>query len=327
MVALLSPATLPAAPPSQGNVRASRRADSDHARWSRPSCELIKNKVRLLFGHFPGAFAGDEESVHQLRVESRRLRVALALVSDNPAGRRTKRARRLLQELIRTAGTSRDLDVLFEIYDEHLKQAPARTPEQTSLRRRLADARRRGRLRMLDALLDLEICQLRADLRELVARGGSPIPVVDERIHELAAREGEALVEGFANIGAQLDPEALHGLRRRARRLRYSVEVAQAIVDDEDKNATKSWKTLQDLIGTIHDHHVLAEWLAKQAASDRKRGKRRLAAAASGEAAWARATMVGLHDRLLASRPGQIVVRGLSLLDRAAGPVRAIPAQ
>jgi CHAD domain-containing protein len=306
-------------------VRASRGVgrESQTARWCLPSRALIKEKARLLSHHFAQAFSGDEEAVHQLRVEGRRLRVAVALVSHNPEGRRTKRIRRLLQGLIRTAGASRDLDVLFEIYDQHIKQIPARTPEQTCLRRRLADARRRGRLHMVDGLLDLPICQLRADLRELAARGGSPIPVVDERIQALAFREGKVLAEGFASLGARLDPEALHGLRRRVRRLRYGVEVAQAIVDDENKGAIKPWKTLQDLIGTIHDHAVLAEWLQKQATGDRRRGKRRLAAAALAEAAWARATMVGLHDHFVASRPGAIVARGLSLIERPAAQAQA----
>jgi CHAD domain-containing protein len=282
-------------------------------RWGRASCRLLKEKARTLFGHFPAAFGGDEEAVHQLRVESRRLRVAVSLVSDNPGGRRTKRARRLLQQLTRTAGSSRDLDVLFEIYDERLQALPTRTPEQACLRKRLADARRRGRRRMVEALLDVEVSQLRADLRELVARGGSPISVVDERVNELAQSEGQPLQEGLDALGALLDPVALHALRRRARRLRYGVDVIQAIAE-ENRGASKPWKMLQDLIGSIHDRHVLAEWLEAQAAADRKRGNHPMAAAAVADASWARSTMVRLHDEFIAARPHAIVAHGLSLI-------------
>jgi len=306
---------VPQAEPSLPKAEARRAGDLSSSRWSSGSRDLIKNKARALFAQFPGALSGDEEAIHQLRVESRRMRVAVALLADKPDGRRAKRARRILRQMTRAAGVSRDLDVLFEIYDQRLKELPVRTPEQARLRKRLADARRRGRSHMVEAFLDLEIAQLRGELRAIVASGCSPIPVVDERIRDLVLREGQALGDGFAALGARRDPVELHALRRRARRLRYGVEVAQKILD-EDKGATKPWKALQDLIGSMHDYHVLAEWLRKQATDDRRRGNRKMAVVATAEAAWAEATVVRLHDQFLASRPGVIVQQGLSLLNR-----------
>jgi len=282
-------------------------------RLSRAASSLLKAKTHTLFGHLPGALSGDEEAVHQLRVESRRLRVALSLVSEKPDGRRTKRVRELLQQLTRTAGVSRDLDVLLGIYDQRLGELPGRTAEQSALRRRLADARCRGQRNMVDALLDLDVSQLRSRLRKLVARDVPPLSVINERFQAFAVREGQALTEGLAHVGAQLDPVALHNLRRRARRLRYALEVARAIID-ENTGATKPWKVVQDLIGGIHDHHVLAEWLECQAAAGRKRGREALAAVAVTEAAWARERMARLHDHFIASRPHAIVEQGLSFL-------------
>lgn len=300
--------SLPDSALSQNQVR--RRADGGAGPWCQASCNLIKAKSAVLFSHFPKALAGDEEAVHQLRVESRRMRVALSLLADKPEGRRAKRARRLLQRLTRTAGVPRDLDVLLEIYDQRLRGLTERTPEQTRLRRRLADARRRARTRMVDALLDLEIARLREDLRDLVDGGCASIPAVDERVRDLVSREGGALSDGLHALGATLDPAALHGLRRRARRLRYGVEVAQTILD-EDKGAAKPWKVLQDLIGSMHDYHVLGEWLAKQAAVDRTRRNRKMVVAALAEIAWTEAEVTRLHHEFLAARPAAIVEQGL----------------
>jgi CHAD domain-containing protein len=306
-------------PPESGRNRATSTVPAARSVGPDPrriSSAAIKRKAQTLFRHFPGALGGDEEAVHQLRVSSRRLRVALSLLADKPEGRRAGRARRLLRQLTRTAGSSRDLDVLFDCYREHLKGLPIRTPEQNRLRHRLADARRRGRARMVEGLLDLPIARLRADLQALIQRGGSALAMVDQRCSALCDREGRALTEGFSALGAGLDPDALHALRRRARRLRYGVEIAQEVLG-EASGAAKPWKTLQDLVGSFHDHHVLAQWLEAQAAADEKRGKPVLATAARAEAAWAHSTEVRLHDELLASRPGAIVVRGLSLLRRA----------
>ena len=281
---------------------------------NRRAAALLKRKVTALFRHFPFALTGDEEAIHQLRVAGRRLRVALPMLVAKPGGRRASRALSLLRQLTRAAGSSRDLDVLLESYDERLKTLPTRSEEQKLLRHRLASARRRSRTRMVDNLLDLEISRLRGDLAGLIARGDGPPPsVVCERFAATSAREFRFLHKGFTDLGPRLDADELHALRRRARRLRYAVEVFDQIRSFES-TATKPWKTLQDLIGVIHDHHVLAEWFDLQAKNDRERGKDALSVAASVEAEWARAAMHRLHAELLAADPIAIVARGLAAL-------------
>jgi CHAD domain-containing protein len=283
---------------------------------TRLAASLLRRKVNTLFRHFPLALTGDEEAIHQLRVSGRRLRVALPLLVVKPDGRRATRARRLLRLLTRTAGSSRDLDVLLETYDERLKALPARTDEQRLLRHRLASARRRSRARMVGNLLDLEISRLRGDLASLIARGGAPPFIVCERFAATSARESRQLYDEFTTLGDRLDARELHALRRRARRVRYAVEVFDQIRSFES-TAGKPWKSLQDLIGVIHDHHVLAEWFDRQAQNDRTRGNVALATAASSEAAWARDTVRRLHAELLTAAPVAIVARGLASLGQA----------
>ena len=278
---------------------------------------LLKKKVSTLFRHFPSALTGDVEAIHQLRVWGRRLRVALPLLVAKPDGRRATRTRRLLRLLTQAAGSSRDLDVLLESYDDRLKALPARSMEQNVLRHRLASARRRSRARMVENLLDLEISRLRGDLAGLIARGGPPAAIVCERFAALSERESRCLHDGFTRLGTRLDAGELHALRRRARRLRYAVEVWGQIRGVES-SPTKPWKSLQDLIGVIHDHHVLAEWFDQQARNDRKRGKQALAATADEEAAWARTAMRRMHEDFLAANPLAVIARGLAALGQAA---------
>jgi CHAD domain-containing protein len=277
---------------------------------------LIRRKTVDLFRHLPLALTGDEEAIHQLRVSGRRLRVALMLLAGKPDGRRAERAHQLLRQLTRTAGLSRDLDIVLETYDEHLKALPSRTREQKVLHHRLASARRRGRGRMVDSLLDLEISRLRSDLAALIARGGPPPSVVCERFAATSQRELCFLQEGCAKLGPRLDAEHLHVLRRRARRVRYAVEVFDQVRSFESA-ATKPWKILQDLIGVIHDHHVLANWFDGQAKADRNAGKGELSTTASDEASWARLRMGQLYAQLVAANPIAIVARGLAALGKA----------
>jgi len=284
---------------------------------TRLASALIRRKTVDLFRYLPLALTGDEEAIHQLRVSGRRLRVALTLLAAKPDGRRAKRARKLLRQITRTAGHSRDLDVLLESYDGRLKALPSPTGEQQLLCHRLATARRRSRGRMVESLLDLEISRLRADLAALIARGGPPPSVVCERFAADSQREFLYLQEGFAKLGPHLDAEELHALRRRARSVRYAVEVFDQVRNFESA-ATKPWKALQGLIGVIHDHHMLANWFDAEAKADHKAGKQALAAAARNEANWARSTMGQLHAQFLAADPMAIVAMGLAALGQTA---------
>ena len=272
---------------------------------------LLRQKTATLFRYFPAALTGDQEALHQVRVWGRRLRVALALLAGKPEGERARRVDRRLARLTRTAGGARDLDVLLATFDERLRQAPRRTAEQKQLGHRLASLRLRGRERMVAGLLDLPVARLCADLAHLAARACPRPALVDQRFRALCERESRKLLDGFATLGARLDVVALHALRRRARRLRYGVEVFVQITGGEP-SASKPWQRLQELIGVLHDQHLLAEWFAAQAQAAKQRGEPALATAARAEAAWARQTMRRRHAELLAAVPAALIGRGLA---------------
>jgi CHAD domain-containing protein len=209
-----------------------------------------------------------------MRVAGRRLRVALPLLAQKPHGRRVKRALSLLRQLTRAAGVSRDLDVGLALLEDRLGALqPSR--ERTLILRRFRTARTRSRATMAGALLDLDIARLRRHLKVIVGRRAESVFSVILRLRE--AREGSAtFLEDLRIEAGRYDPDALHRLRRRARRLRYAVEVSD-VVRGQESEAPLLMKKLQDLLGLSHDAHVLAGWLSHQAK----------AAVAAGDAALA----------------------------------------
>lgn len=279
------------------------------------SSPLLRQRIRAVFKHLPSGLAGDEEAIHQMRVAGRRLRVALPLLAHKPEGRRVKKALAVVRELTRTAGGSRDFDVGLLLFEERLQALGKPGPEQLLLRRRLRGARMRGRARMAEALMDLEIAGLRRHLRAIVARGAEDIFTVLARLRELRDREGAALVAGFAELGERLDLEALHVLRRRARRLRYSAEVSD-LLRGEESGAPALWKDLQDHIGGLHDRHVFCGWLRAQEQAAVLRGQTSLARAARAERRFFVAETSRLHRALLENRPAEVVGHALDAMGR-----------
>jgi CHAD domain-containing protein len=271
---------------------------------------LLRERIRRVFRELPGALAGEEEPVHQVRVAGRRLRVALPLLARKGRGRRLKRADRVLRDLTRAAGSGRDLDVQVALYEEHLGGAKKVLPEQRKLLQRLKAARARSRRSLAAGILDLDIDALRRRLRRIRSRGSANSDTVLARARAASDREGSALLEGLAAVGHRYDPEALHALRRRVRRLRYTAEVEEALGDGKAK-ASALWKKLQESIGRLHDAHVLATWFARQKARASARGQTFLAAAAEAERAAFEAEGRRLHRRLLEAGPEGLAAQAL----------------
>lgn len=298
---------------------------------------LLRQRIRAVFKELPKGLAGDEEAIHQMRVAGRRLRAALPLLAKKPGGKRARRALRVLRELTRAAGQSRDLDVSLELLEEYL-DAPTRpaapeggegpgpetaaveatlpTAEEKKMRQRLRSARTRSRGLMAEALLDLEIARLRRDLRLVASERACDLFTVMARVRTARDERGEALLADFVALGDRYDPEALHALRRQSRRLRYIAEVQDALLRDEPSEAPTLFKSLQDRVGGLHDVHVLARWLEARGTAAREHGRATEAEAACALQAHFDARGRELHRQLLEARPVEMVARALAAMGR-----------
>jgi CHAD domain-containing protein len=98
---------------------------------------------RLAFQVGRIAKSSDAESVHDLRVAIRRFSRCLALFSQFYPGRSSKKARRKLSELMKTAGAVRDLDIAIELLAE------AGLSRRAELFQRLAEQRREANRQLL----------------------------------------------------------------------------------------------------------------------------------------------------------------------------------
>lgn len=272
---------------------------------------LLGERVRRVFRELPGALAGKEDPVHQLRVAGRRLRVALPLLAGRPGGRRVRNARRILRDLTRAAGAGRDLDVQLTLFETRLSALDEVSPEQRELHRRMRAARTRSRGGLLEGILDLDIDGLRRHLRRIRTRGTADTDTILARTRAASGRDGAWVLEGLTEVGDRYKPEALHALRRRIRKLRYTAEVDEA-QRGRKTGVSDVWKTLQDAIGSLHDAHVLAEWLGRLSRRAEARGQLELAATAALEREFFEREGRRLHDELLAMGPTGLAAAALA---------------
>jgi len=277
---------------------------------------LLEDRVKRVFRELPGAVAGQEEPVHQVRVAGRRLRVSLPLLARKGDGRPVTRALKVLRRLTRIVGEGRDMDVILGLFEDRLATRRSVSAEQRALLSRLRAARARSRVQVAEDILDLDIDGLRRDLRRLLRRGAADSATVLARARALREEEGAELLRGFSQLGEAYRPQALHALRRRVRRLRYAAEVEDAVRGDESR-APALWKRLQDGIGVIHDHDVLAAWLDEQARLAEARDNHLLARAARRERGAFASLGRLLHRALLETKPADVALRALQAMARS----------
>lgn len=289
-----------------------RRPKNPAAR--RPAAEratpLLRERVRGVFRRLPRALAGDEEALHDMRVAARRLRVALPILARKPEGRRVRRSLTVLKQVTRTAGASRDLDVAAALLDGREAE---KTPAFATLRRRLRAARTRSRGRMAEALLDLEIAELRRHLRAAVARRADGLFVVLRRLRETRTALGAEVLSLLDALGDRYDPAPLHRLRIRVRRLRYLAELGD-VFRGHSTPAAEELRALQDQLGLVQDTHVMAEWFARQAAAAQARGQADLAREARSLRAFFLEASHGHHRAFLEKGPAAVIRRALAAM-------------
>ena len=276
---------------------------------------LLRDRVRRVFRELPGALTGEEQAVHHVRVAGRRLRVALPLLCRKGRGRRLRRSLAVLRQLTREVGAGRDLDVLHGLLEDRVAAQRPATPEQRVLVSRLRAARTRTRGLVAEAVLDLDIDGLRRNLRRLLRHGAADATTVLARVVALRESEGGELLRAFSQVGARHLPLVLHAMRRRVRRLRYASEVEDAVRGTLSR-APELWKRLQDGIGLLHDHHLLAAWLEEQARAAEARGNPAVARAARHERRFFLAEGRRLHQEFLAKQPADLALRALEAMGK-----------
>jgi CHAD domain-containing protein len=234
---------------------------------------------RLLELSGAAGWQDDPESLHQLRIASRRVRAVLDLVDPDLYPSFRKHARHL-RRLTQALGLTRELDVHAAILGalKELQPDPLRSAAVEHLLEGLERKRRRARAAMskgleqrslkdLDRLLEPPEFQeplLLSDLPQSVWACLEPwIRVVEEALPPLLHQE---------------DAANLHALRIRVKRLRYTLEILESAFPVPLEERLQQLKALQTALGLHHDHALLETLLWRNHAELASRQREVLAA-------------------------------------------------
>jgi CHAD domain-containing protein len=214
------------------------------------------------------------DAIHQMRVESRRLRTALAVYRRLLDAERARSLQAELKWLGSVLSPARDLEVI----EGHLQEAIGAEPRSLTAgpvrmlpKRRLREASEPAREAAMGVLDDPRYLELRRDLEEFVA--DPPwTPKADrpakKQLPKLLGKPWRR-IQRRADAASAAEPRdhdaALHEVRKAAKRLRYACDVAAPALGSDVKRISRKSERVQDVLGHHQDMVVLRQWLRRLA--------------------------------------------------------------
>lgn len=239
--ALSLPAPAPATPPEP------EAPAVDHLKWA------LAQHVGWLIAHDPGTRLGTEsESLHQMRVATRRLRAVLRTARPILLSAWTASLDQELAWLSNVLGAGRDLDVQIAYFTEESSELDAR--DRKLLGHFILHLRAQR-----DAAQQMVLSELTSErylelIRRLQQAAQDPAVVESSlTLSQLARRAFKKLRKAIRNLRASPSDTALHKVRIKAKRARYAAEFARVSVGKPAARFINAARAIQDLLGSNQD--------------------------------------------------------------------------
>jgi CHAD domain-containing protein len=229
---------------------------------------VLRRLLAVIRDNVEGSITGeDDEYLHQLRIAVRRSRTVQRQLAGVFGPDELPGFRSDFRWLQQATGPARDLDVYVSDFGSLADMLPERLrPDLDPLRPVLRHSRMTARADLERALRSPRAGQLFEDwdrlLETLVELPVDDRPLAAEPIGRTAGRRIRKVYKRIVAMGREIDPgsppEAYHELRKKAKELRYLLELFGVKLFDEEHVVpmVKALKAVQDVLGRHQDREV-----------------------------------------------------------------------
>ncbi|MCC7086644.1 MAG: CHAD domain-containing protein [Pirellulales bacterium] len=242
---------------------------------SHVACRVIRSRLKAVCGWLIQAAEDDlrgGESVHQLRVATRRAMVAIDLFERLLPRRRSNWLRKRLKQIRKTAGPARDLDVMAKRLSTDVDQRSAgddMVDGLTAMLEQIAEARCDAQADIIEVRRKLKKTGFSRRARKLADKAHWRVDEsLEPTFHSAAAATMRTIVTEFFDAAeSDLDcTQALHEIRIAAKHLRYAMEVFAGVFSSAFRGELYPLiEQLQEQLGTVNDHATAqrqySQWL------------------------------------------------------------------
>lgn len=233
---------------------------------------LFHTQLEALGRCFPSVFDGDTTGIHDARIATRRIRELLPLVAhERRSGHSNRDLENCFKRMGRSLGRVRDTDVRIALLASLERRIPHAAPTLVLVRQQ----RERERLKRLRKLIK-RLERLEAPrVAESLAYRRTPLSTAlfaargpwRRDLHTLIAARAHATAEAIERATGIYFPNRTHAVRIAIKRLRYAMEIANAIGQADLTGPIRELKKSQDILGDLHDREDLNDHLEAEASA------------------------------------------------------------
>ena len=246
------------------------------------AAKYVRRQAKQLAEQWDGIRqAEDIEFVHRARVASRRLRTALRMFRDCFGTKRAKRWRKQIRRVTAELGEARDKDVQIDFLCGILDELKERGCYPGIARLLVQVERQREQLqpKVVGAIERLRtggvVEEIQTTAKRIVADLKAPdltprTPFVCAQTGRHICRRLEQLLSYQDSLRDAEDKQRHHAMRIAAKRLRYTLEIAKPVYDEQLEAIIEAVRKVQTLLGEIHDCDVWIDQLTAFAEAERK---------------------------------------------------------
>lgn len=219
---------------------------------------MLARQLELILARDPAVRLGDDsEDVHQLRVATRRFRAVLRAARPFFRDGRADAVRAELGWLADLLGSVRDLDILIgRAREERARLDISEQAGAAHVIDLLVAERESARARLVLGMRAKRYMRLLGRLEEVADH--PPLGGEDVRLDRLARNEFKKLRKAASALTEHSTDEEIHRIRVRAKRARYTAELAEPAVGKRATRFIRRAKRFQDVAGELQDA-VMAE--------------------------------------------------------------------
>jgi CHAD domain-containing protein len=257
--------------------------DGHEVAFCRCGAQALLKHLRTLRREMVGVRQNaDSECVHRMRVASRRLRSVLPLFADCLPPKRARTWRKQLRRVTRPLGAARDTDVHMAFVQHFLQACQDETvrPGVARLLLRLQQQRQHLQPPVVEALdwltshrwVETVAHTVRQCIKQTQSQDSTTLsPQTYQQMQQVITERLNALLDSAAAVQGPSAQTELHALRIAVKRLRYTLEAFEPLYHGEFKTPLHTTRTLQDLLGDVHDCDVWLHTLPRFEAKERTR--------------------------------------------------------
>lgn len=257
--------------------------DGHEAAFCRCGAQALLKYLRTLRREIAGVRQNaDSECVHHMRVASRRLRSVLPLFVGCLPSKRARTWRKQLRRVTRPLGAARDTDVQIAFVQHFVQECQDETvrPGVARLLLRLQQQRQHLQPSVVEALDWLTARRWVETVAHTVRQGSKQIrssegtslsPQTYQQMQQVITGRLNALLDSAAAVQGPSAQTELHALRIAVKRLRYTMEAFEPLYPEAFTTPLHTTRTLQDLLGDLHDCDVWLQTLPRFVEKERTR--------------------------------------------------------